>query len=115
MGGPRTSSAKSTLVSMRAGSVTRPATPPSRSRSLQCSRPRFPGGSDRSRGSPPAFVAFAHVYGGAHLPLDVIGGAGLGLLIGTLTRSGVRLGSRQIRFRCSSERKLSQPGTTGSQ
>jgi glycosyltransferase 2 family protein len=31
-------------------------------------------------------VACARVYAGAHLPLDVIGGAGLGLMCGTLAR-----------------------------
>jgi glycosyltransferase 2 family protein len=31
-------------------------------------------------------VAFARVHAGAHLPLDVIGGAGLGLIVGTVTR-----------------------------
>jgi undecaprenyl-diphosphatase len=31
-------------------------------------------------------VALARLYSGAHLPLDVVGGAGLGLLIGTLSR-----------------------------
>ena len=31
-------------------------------------------------------VAVARVYSGAHLPLDVAGGVGLGLLAGTLSR-----------------------------
>jgi membrane-associated phospholipid phosphatase len=37
-------------------------------------------------------VAFSRVYAGAHLPLDVVGGAGLGLLAGTLARWGLGLG-----------------------
>ena len=37
-------------------------------------------------------VAFARVYAGAHLPLDVVGGAGLGLLVGTLTRWALGMG-----------------------
>jgi membrane-associated phospholipid phosphatase len=39
-----------------------------------------------------AVVAFARVYGGVHLPLDVIGGAGLGLLCGTFSRWLLGLG-----------------------
>ncbi len=31
-------------------------------------------------------IAFARIYSGAHLPLDTIGGAGLGLVCGVLTR-----------------------------
>ena len=34
-------------------------------------------------------VAFGRMYSGAHLPLDVVGGVGLGLVVGTLSR-GVR-------------------------
>jgi glycosyltransferase 2 family protein len=37
-------------------------------------------------------VGFARIYAGAHLPLDVIGGAGLGLLTGTLSRWAFGLG-----------------------
>ena len=44
----------------------------------------------------PIVVAFARVYGGAHLPLDVIGGAGLGLLVGTLSRWVFGLGGEGL-------------------
>jgi undecaprenyl-diphosphatase len=39
-----------------------------------------------------SIVAFARMYSGAHLPLDVAGGAGLGLLCGTLARWSLGLG-----------------------
>ncbi len=42
-------------------------------------------------------VALARVYAGVHLPLDVVGGAGLGLLLGTLTRWGFGLGGEGMR------------------
>jgi membrane-associated phospholipid phosphatase len=41
-------------------------------------------------------VAFARVYSGAHLPLDVIGGAGLGILAGTLSRWAFGLGGEGL-------------------
>jgi glycosyltransferase 2 family protein len=41
-------------------------------------------------------VAFARVYAGAHLPLDVVGGAGLGLLVGTLSRWAFGLGGEGL-------------------
>ena len=41
-------------------------------------------------------VAFARVYAGAHLPLDVVGGAGLGLLCGTLARWALGLGGEGL-------------------
>jgi glycosyltransferase 2 family protein len=41
-------------------------------------------------------VAFARVYGGAHLPLDVVGGAGLGILCGTLSRWSFGLGGEGL-------------------
>jgi undecaprenyl-diphosphatase len=37
-------------------------------------------------------VGLARIYAGAHLPLDVIGGAGLGVLAGTLARWAFGLG-----------------------
>jgi len=41
-------------------------------------------------------VATARVYAGAHLPLDVIGGAGVGLLCGTLSRWAFGLGGEGL-------------------
>jgi undecaprenyl-diphosphatase len=41
-------------------------------------------------------VAFARIYAGAHLPLDVVGGAGLGLLVGTLSRWAFGLGGEGL-------------------
>lgn len=41
-------------------------------------------------------VAFGRVYAGAHLPLDVVGGAGIGLLWGTLTRWILGLGGEGL-------------------
>ena len=41
-------------------------------------------------------VAVARVYAGAHLPLDVIGGAGLGLLAGTFSRWAFGLGGEGL-------------------
>lgn len=41
-------------------------------------------------------VAAGRIYSGAHLPLDVIGGAGLGLLCGTLARWALGLGGEGL-------------------
>ena len=41
-------------------------------------------------------VAFGRIYAGAHLPLDVVGGAGLGLLVGTLSRWAFGLGGEGL-------------------
>jgi undecaprenyl-diphosphatase len=41
-------------------------------------------------------VAFARVYAGAHLPLDTVGGAGLGLLCGTFARWAFGLGGEGV-------------------
>jgi undecaprenyl-diphosphatase len=41
-------------------------------------------------------VALARVYSGAHLPLDVVGGAGLGVLAGTLSRWTFGLGGEGL-------------------
>ncbi len=39
-----------------------------------------------------ATVAFGRIYGSAHLPLDVAGGIGVGLLVGTFSRWALGLG-----------------------
>jgi len=44
-------------------------------------------------------VAFARVYSGAHLPLDVMGGVGLGVLCGTLMRWAFGLGGEGLPVR----------------
>lgn len=44
-------------------------------------------------------VAFARVHGGVHLPLDVVGGAGIGLLFGTLSRWAFGLGGEGLPVR----------------
>jgi membrane-associated phospholipid phosphatase len=41
-------------------------------------------------------VGFGRIYGGVHLPLDVVGGAGIGLLFGTLTRWALGLGGEGL-------------------
>jgi undecaprenyl-diphosphatase len=41
-------------------------------------------------------VAFARIYAGAHLPLDAVGGAGLGVLAGTLARWVLGLGGEGL-------------------
>ncbi|MET0727778.1 MAG: phosphatase PAP2 family protein [Acidimicrobiales bacterium] len=41
-------------------------------------------------------VGFGRIYGGAHLPLDVVGGAGIGLLFGTVTRWALGLGGEGL-------------------
>lgn len=43
-----------------------------------------------------SLVAAARMYSGAHLPLDVVGGAGLGLLTGTLWRWAFGLGGEGL-------------------
>jgi membrane-associated phospholipid phosphatase len=43
-----------------------------------------------------AVVAVARVYSGAHLPLDTVGGIGLGLLAGTLARWAFGLGGEGL-------------------
>ncbi len=43
-----------------------------------------------------ATVAFARVYAGVHLPLDVVGGAGFGLLCGTVARWSFGLGGEGL-------------------
>ena len=41
-------------------------------------------------------VALARLYSGAHLPLDAVGGAGLGVLSGTLLRWAFGLGGEGL-------------------
>jgi membrane-associated phospholipid phosphatase len=43
-----------------------------------------------------ATVAFGRIYGGAHLPLDVAGGIGVGLLAGTVSRWALGLGGAGV-------------------
>jgi glycosyltransferase 2 family protein len=43
-----------------------------------------------------ALVGLARIHGGVHLPLDVVGGIGVGLLWGTLTRWALGLGGEGL-------------------
>jgi undecaprenyl-diphosphatase len=43
-----------------------------------------------------SFVALGRIYAGAHLPLDTVGGAGLGVLTGTLARWALGLGGEGL-------------------
>jgi undecaprenyl-diphosphatase len=46
-----------------------------------------------------SFVAVARLYSGSHLPLDAVGGAGVGVLSGTLSRWALGLGGEGLPVR----------------
>ncbi len=60
-------------------------------------------------------VAVARLYVGAHLPMDVVGGAGLGVAVGTLTRwaFGLTRRRRAVRQPVASDHALSGGGAAG--
>ena len=54
-----------------------------------------------------SLVALARLYSGAHLPLDAVGGAGLGVLAGTLLRWAFGLGGEGLPVRVRAWRRAS--------
>ena len=91
-------------------------TPPWRSRS------RAPRGAATPRWMHPLLVAgvattaYGRMYVGAHLPLDLVGGAGLGLAISSLVRGlGARLTVRSRAARARPRARATDPSVIGSQ
>ncbi len=75
-----------------AGWVTSPGTSQSPSRSPPC----WPRRWQVVAVALAITLAFARLYAGVHLPLDVVGGAGVGLLFGTLARWTLGLGGEGL-------------------
>jgi len=58
--------------------------------------PSVPRGAQVGLFAAATVVGFGRIFGGAHLPLDVVGGAGIGLLCGTFARWAFGLGGEGL-------------------